>query len=145
VAAELADQGCRMGVVPLGTFNYFARGHGLDDDIAEAVRVLRKGRTKPLDIGEVNGAVFLNNASIGAYSMILASRERIYARWGRSRLAAYWSVLVALMRFRTRLRIVMTVDGEVHRLKTPMIFVANNPYQLEIFNLEGAELIHEGK
>lgn len=145
VAAALADSGCRMGVIPLGTFNYFARGHSLPEDVGEAVRVLCEGFAKPLNIGEVNGAVFLNNASLGAYSLILESRERIYARWGRSRVAAYWSVLVALSRFRVRLSVTMTVDGEVHRLKTPMIFVANNPYQLELFNLEGAELIRQGR
>ena len=145
VASALMGSGCRMGVIPLGTFNYFARGHGIPEDVGEAVRVLREGRTVPLDIGEVNGVAFLNNASLGAYSLILESRERIYARWGRSRLAAYWSVLVALSRFRTRLSVTLTVDGERHRMKTPMIFVANNEYQLELFNLEGAELIREGK
>ncbi|HET7408755.1 MAG TPA: diacylglycerol kinase family protein [Paracoccaceae bacterium] len=144
VASALMGSGCRMGVIPLGTFNYFARGHGLPEDIGEAVRVLCEGATKPLDIGEVNGVAFLNNASLGAYSLILQSRERIYARWGRSRLAAYWSVLVALSRFRIRLSVTLTIDGETHRMKTPMIFVANNPYQLELFNLEGAELIREG-
>lgn len=145
VASALSGTGCRMGVIPLGTFNYFARGHGLPEEIPEAVRVLCEGATKPLDIGEVNGRAFLNNASLGAYSLILESRERIYARWGRSRAAAYWSVLVALSRFRVRLSATLTVDGEVHRLKTPMIFVAANPYQLALFNLEGGDLIRQGK
>lgn len=145
VASALSGTGCRMGVIPLGTFNYFARGHGLPEDIPEAVRILCEGTPRPLNIGEVNGVTFLNNASLGAYSRILESRERIYARWGRSRVAAYWSVLVALSRFRTRLSVTMTVDGEVHRLKTPMIFVASNPYQLELFNLEGSDQLRQGK
>ena len=145
VASALSGSGCRMGVIPLGTFNYFARGHGLPEDVCEAVQVLRDGAPRPIDIGEVNGVAFLNNASLGAYSRILESREEIYKRWGRSRLAAYWSVLVALIRFRTRLSVRMVVDGEAHRLKTPMIFVATNPYQLELFNLEGSDLIREGK
>lgn len=144
VASALAGTGCRLGIVPLGTFNYFARGHGLPEDIADAVRVLTEGRPRPIDIGEVNGTAFLNNASIGAYSTILESRERIYARFGRSRLAAYWSVLVALLRFRARLSVTITVDGASHRLRTPMIFVANNPYQLELFRLDGADLIRAG-
>ena len=145
VASALSGSGCRMGVIALGTFNYFARSLGLPEDVPGAVQVLREGRTQPLDIGEINGVAFLNNASLGAYSLILESRERIYAKWGRSRLAAYWSVLVALSRFRIRMSVTMTVDGEKHRLKTPMIFVANNPYQLELFNLEGADLLREGK
>lgn len=145
IAGAMAGSGCRMGVIPLGTFNYFARGHGLPEDIGEAVRLLGEGTTKALDIADVNGAVFLNNASIGAYAKILESRERIYSRWGRSRLAAYWSVLSALARFRSQLRVTLTVDGEVHRPKTPLIFVASNPHQLELMNLEGADVIREGK
>ncbi len=144
VASALVGTSCRMGVIPLGTFNYFARGNDVPEDIGEAFRILCDGTPRPLNVGEVNGVIFLNNASLGAYSRILESRERIYAKWGRSRLAAYWSVLVALSRFRSRLIVTMTVDGEVHKLKTPMIFVANNPYQLELFNLEGADLLRQG-
>jgi diacylglycerol kinase family enzyme len=145
VASALAGTGCRMGVVPLGTFNYFARGHGLPETVPEALQVLADTPARPIDIADVNGHVFLNNASLGAYAKVLESRERIYRRYGRSRFAAYWSVVVALLNFRTRLVTTVTVDGEVHRFKTPMIFVANNPFQLELFNLAGADLIREGK
>ena len=145
VASALADTGCRMGVIPLGTFNYFARGYGLPETVPEALQVLAETPARPIDIADVNGHVFLNNASLGAYAKVLESRERIYRKYGRSRVAAYWSVLVALLNFRMRLRTTVTVDGEVHRFKTPMIFVANNPFQLELFNLAGADLIREGK
>ena len=145
VASALAGTGCRLGVLPLGTFNYFARGNGVPETVPEAVKVLAETPGRPVDIAEVNGRVFLNNASLGAYAKVLESRERIYRKYGRSRLAAYWSVIVALRNFRTRLRVTMTVDGEVHRFKTPMIFVANNAFQLELFNLDGADLIREGK
>jgi diacylglycerol kinase family enzyme len=145
VASVLAGTGCRMGVVPLGTFNYFARGHGLPETVPEALQVLAETPGRPIDVADVNGRVFLNNASLGAYSKVLESRERIYRKYGRSRVAAYWSVLVALVNFRARLRVTVTVDGQVHRFKTPMIFVANNPFQLELFNLDGADLIREGE
>ena len=145
VASVLAGTGCRMGVVPLGTFNYFARGQGLPETVPEALQVLAEAPGRPIDVADVNGRVFLNNASIGAYSKVLESRERIYRKYGRSRVAAYWSVLVALVNFRARLRVTVTIDCEVHRFKTPMIFVASNPYQLDLFNLDGADLIREGE
>jgi diacylglycerol kinase family enzyme len=145
VAAALVGTGCRLGVVPLGTFNYFARGQGLPETVPEALKVLAETPARPIDVAEVNGHVFLNNASLGAYAKVLESRERIYRKYGRSRVAAYWSVLVALVNFRARLRTTVTVDGAAHRFKTPMIFVANNPFQLELFSLAGADLIREGK
>lgn len=149
VASALVGTGCRMGVLPLGTFNYFARGLGLPETVPEALQALAAtpGRRPErwIDIAEVNGQVFLNNASLGAYAKVLEKRERIYRRYGRSRVAAYWSVVVALLNFRTRLAATVTVDGEAHRFKTPMIFVANNPYQLELFNLTGADLIRGGR
>lgn len=144
VAAGVAGSDCRMGVIPLGTFNYFARAHGLPETVPEAVRAIASGTVRPIDIGEVNGRVFINNASIGAYAKVLENRERVYRRWGRSRAAAYWSVLVALVRFRARLSAKVTVDGEEHSFKTPMIFVACNAFQLELFRLSGADVIRSG-
>ena len=53
---------------------------------------------RPVNVGEVNGRIFLNNASLGTYAGILETRERVYSRWGRSQFAAYWSVLLTLLR-----------------------------------------------
>jgi diacylglycerol kinase family enzyme len=92
----------------------------------------------------VNGRVFLNNASLGVYAAILHRREHLYRRWGRGRLAHYWSVIAGLARFRSPLRLKVTVDGEVRRRKTPLVLVANSAYQLEVLGLPGAECIRSG-
>lgn len=145
VASRLVDSGVTMGVLPLGTFNYFARSLGFPETLEECVRVLAEGHTRDLNAGDINGRVFLNNASLGAYAAILQRRERVYRRWGRSQLAAYWSVLLTLFNFRSTLQLKVTVDGHVRRFKTPMVFVANNSYQLELFELEGADCIRDDK
>ncbi len=145
VAAVLAGQDARMGVIPMGTFNFFARGLGIPEDVADALEVLATGRPVPVTVGEVNGRLFLNNASIGAYPAILDQREGIYKRWGRSRLAAYWSVLSALTGFKKPLRMRITVDGVQHRRRSPLAFVAMSAYQLETYELEGSGAIRDGK
>lgn len=145
VAAAVAGSASRMGVLSQGTFNYFSRSLGLPDSLEEAVAVLVTGEERAIDIGEVNGRVFLNNSSLGAYSMILAQREETYRRWGRSRLAAFWSVIQTLARFRHPMVLRVTVDGEVLRARTPLVFVANNAYQLEEFRLDGADCARAGK
>jgi diacylglycerol kinase family enzyme len=144
-APLVAEAGRRFGVLPLGTFNYFARSLDLPEALEDAVEVLVNGVEREVPIGEVNGEGFLNNASLGAYAAILQSRESVYRRWGRSRLAAYWSVLTTLIRFRRPLRLKVTVDGEVRRFKTPLVFVALNPHQLETLGLEGADCIRSGR
>lgn len=145
VTSSLVGTECQLGVLPLGTFNYFARSLGLSDDLEAAVEVLVAGHTQTVSVGEVNGEIFLNNASLGAYPAILENRESVYRRWGRSRIAAYWSVLETLATFHAPLRTRITVDGQQHKFKTPLVFVASNAFQLEELELEGADCIRSGR
>ena len=145
VAGATHDAGLPMGVIPQGTFNYFARGLGIPEDMDAAVKALSIGNLRDVSLGEVNGKVFLNNTSLGIYPLILRRRESIYRRWGRSRLAAYWSVLLTLIGFRRPLKLKVRLDGREMRLKTPLAFVANSSYQLEEFNLDGADTVRSGK
>lgn len=145
VAQGVAGTEARMGVLSFGTFNYFARSLDLPDSTEEKVRVLIEGEPRAINIGAVNGQVFLNNASLGAYARILENREDVYKRFGRSRIAAFWSVFTTLADSREPMRLRVTVDGAVRRARTPLAFVASNAYQLEQFSLEGADCVREGK
>lgn len=144
VASAVLGSGARLGVLPLGTFNYFARSLELPQDRTELLRVLVEGASRRVDVGVVNGRVFLNNASLGLYPTILRRREQVYGRWGRSRLAAHWSLISTILDFRRPLRLRVSVDGEVRRVRTPLLFVASNPRQLEEIGVAGAEGMAEG-
>ncbi len=145
VTAGLMDTGVTLGVVPLGTFNFVARGLGIPEDPAEALEVVLRGDTAPLPVGQVNGRIFLNNASLGAYAAVLDVREGVYRRWGRSRLAAYWSVIVAMLTLYRPLHMTVTVDGQTRHLRSPMAFVASSAYQLDQYNFDGADDVRAGK
>ncbi|WP_096786247.1 diacylglycerol kinase family protein [Rhodobacter sp. CZR27] len=144
VAAALSQSGRRMGILPLGTFNYFARSLALPDDLDESVAVICAGRTAPIRVATVNGQVFLNNASLGVYPAILKVREEIYGRWGRSRFLAYWSVLKVLARMGRPLRLHVRAGGEERIVRSPLIFVVNNAFQLEQMKLEGSDRVAAG-
>lgn len=136
----------RLGVIPLGTFNYVARSLGIPEDPEAAIDLLAEASDRPLPLGEVNGRVFLNNASLGAYASILETREGVYNRFGRSRIAAHWSVVVTLAQFRHPLLARVTVDGEARRVRTPLAFVANNGFQLEQFGFhDAAQRVRDGE
>ncbi|WP_099827570.1 diacylglycerol/lipid kinase family protein [Oceaniglobus indicus] len=145
VAEGMAGSGVPMGVIPLGTFNYFARSLDIPDDPEQAVDVIVNGDARDVRTGAINGRLFLNNTSIGRYPEILATREGIYRRWGRSRLAAYWSVVKTLTTLRRPLELTIDADGTQHRLRTPIVFVLNNAFQMEQQGLEGIDALASGK
>ncbi|WP_460275456.1 diacylglycerol/lipid kinase family protein [Celeribacter sp. ULVN23_4] len=143
IANAMLGRDIPMGVLPMGTFNYFTRGLGLSEGPEEAAAQLRDGTVQDIRIGQVNGRAFLNNASLGVYPTILKEREAIYDRWGRHRVVAYWSVIKTILQSQHRMRLTITADGTEHEVKTPLVFIARSAYQLEVFGLEGAETISE--
>ncbi len=144
-ASVLAGSGRAIGIIPAGTFNYFARSLGLPQEMDAAVETLITGQSRAVNVATVNDRMFLNNASIGAYAAILQTREGTYRRWGRSRLAAYWSVVKTLVTFRAPLRLNIRVDDQTLTRRTPIIFVINNAYQLQQMGLDGAEAVAAGE
>lgn len=144
VASALNGSDCALGVLPLGTFNFFARGYGIPEDPEGAAKVIAAGHSRSIDLGAVNGRLFLNNASIGVYPAILKERETVYRRWGRRRIAAHWSVLKTFWRFTRPLKVEIEVEGQRRRFRTPLVFAARSAFQLEHFGLQGADCIRQG-
>ena len=131
VAQHAHSAGCAMGVVPQGTFNYFARTHGIADDTAAAVSALLASTPQPVQVGSVNGKLFLVNASLGLYPALLEDREAYKARFGRSRLVAMGAAFATLMREHRQLRLRIDRGGVLRNVRTPTLFVGNNRLQLE--------------
>lgn len=145
VAQATLGSGCRFGVLPQGTFNYFSRAHGIPADTQEAVQVLLSGRVRPAQVGLVNDRVFLVNASLGLYPKLLEDREALKRQWGRSRLVAFWAGLMTLLRGHRNLRVEIEVHGRATEVRTPTLFVANNALQLEQLGLPEASAIEAGQ
>lgn len=145
VAGVVQGSDAALGILPLGTFNYFARSLDIPTDIEGAVRLLATGARRPVRIATINDRAFLNNASLGAYPAILKTRERTYRRWGRSRAAAYWSVLVTLVTLRHPLRLQIEANGETITRRTPLVFAVNNAFQLNRIGLRGEDEIAAGR
>lgn len=146
VARQAVESGCRFGVLPQGTFNYFGRTHSIPEDLAEAVQALLTAQVVPVQVGLVNERVFLVNASIGLYPRLLEEREIDKKQFGRSRLVALLSALKTVLGSYRHLRITVEFDGKTRTLRTPTLFVGNNRLQMEQvgFGLL-AERIDDGK
>ena len=141
VAQAAHAAGCAMGVVPQGTFNYFARTHGIPADPAEAVRLLLRAAPAPVQVAAINNRVFLVNASLGLYPDLLQDREAYKARFGRSRWVALVAAFATLLRAQRRLRLHIEMDGRVRDMQTLTLFVGNNRLQLQQFGAEPADTL----
>jgi diacylglycerol kinase family enzyme len=136
VAQATHVAGCAMGVVPQGTFNYFARTHGIHADPADAVHQLLRSTPVPVQVAGINERVFLVNASLGLYPDLLEDREAYKARFGRSRWVAFVAGCATLLRAQRRLRLRIEMGGTVRDMQTLTLFVGNNRLQLEQFGAE---------
>jgi undecaprenyl-diphosphatase len=108
-------------VIPGGTLNHLSRDLGLDDP-TDAVEAVKKGEAIDMDVATIDGRVFLNTASFGAYADLVDAREKLESRIGK------WPALaIALIRVLRRGEPVdVEIDGE--KRKIWMIFIGNCKY-----------------
>jgi diacylglycerol kinase family enzyme len=145
LAQQAVAAGCAFGVLPQGTFNYFSRAHGLPAPIDEALPALLQGHPQAVQVGRVNDRIFLVNASMGLYARLLEERETYKARYGRSRSVAMGAALMTLLRGFRLWELQAHWHGRTQVLRTPTLFVGNNPLQFEQVGVEEAEAVEQGE
>lgn len=133
-----------LAVLPLGTYNHFARDLGVPLDWREALEVALAGDTRQIDAGRINERFFINNVSIGLYPELVTRREehgRDYPRW-KARLFAFYATL------RKYPHVTLAVETE-HRqevIRTHVFMISNNQYDLERVGIEAPrETLTEGR
>lgn len=144
VASKIIDTDKIFGILPLGTLNHFSKDLNIPADLTEAARVIADGNVQKIDVGEVNGQIFINNSSIGLYPNIVRRREK-QQRLGRGKwTAAFWSATSVLRRY-PFLNIKLVIDGAEIRRTTPFLFVGNNEYEMDFFNIGTRKCLDDGK
>jgi diacylglycerol kinase family enzyme len=145
VAAALTGTNKILGVLPVGTLNHFAKDLGIPLDLETAVRTITEGETAAVDVGEVNGRIFINNSSLGLYPQIVSHREAQQQQLARGKWPAFfWATIQALRRFPfLDLRIVF--EGRQIFRRTAFLFVGNNEYEIAGFNLGSRACVNAGK
>jgi diacylglycerol kinase family enzyme len=143
-AAALVGGDCPMGVLPLGTLNHFARDLGIPGEMDVALDIISAGLVKRVDVGEANGRVFLNNASIGLYPHAVAAREKQQDEKGTGKwLAMCRAGIDTLSRFPV-VRVTLRLPTGTTRLTTPLVFVGNNKYEMSLLSLGKREALDGG-
>ena len=144
LAGVLAGSAAAFGVLPLGTLNHFARDLNIPLLLDDAIANLARGVRVKVDVGDVNGRLFLNNSSLGLYPDIVRDREKQQRRLGRGKWLAFcWALMAALRRF-PFLSVRLDVNGKLHARRTPFVFIGNNEYTMQGLNIGERERLDGG-
>jgi diacylglycerol kinase family enzyme len=144
IVQPLINTDAVFAVIPVGTYNHFARDLGVPLDWREALDVALSGDTRQIDAGRVNDRFFVNNVSIGLYPELVARREergRDYPRW-KARLHAVYATL------RKYPHVTLAVESEYLNeiVKTHVFVVSNNSYDLSRLGVEAPRsTLEEGR
>jgi diacylglycerol kinase family enzyme len=145
VASHVVGAERTLGVLPLGTLNHFAKDMRVPLDVDEAARVCLEGRVARVDVGEVNGRIFLNNSSLGLYPSIVREREKLQQRLSQGKWRAFfWASLSVLRRYPFLNARLSTDEQEIVR-SSPFIFIGNNEYEMENFDIGTRSCIDKGQ
>lgn len=145
VASELVGTNSALGVLPLGTLNHFAKDLNIPLDIEAAAHNILEGHVASVDVGEVNGRIFLNNSSLGLYPSIVRRREKQQERLGRGKWPAFlWAAVTVLRRY-PFLDVRLSTDEREMVRRTPFVFIGNNEYEMENFNVGARACLDAGK
>jgi YegS/Rv2252/BmrU family lipid kinase len=144
VAAALSGGDTPLGVLPMGTLNHFAKDLGIPFDLAAAAQIIAANNPRRIDLARVNDQVFINNSSLGVYARALVERD---ATQRRARLSKWPAMTLAALKTFRRAPLVhvrLDAEGTVVKLKTPLIFVGNNRYRLDLLNVGARDRLDEG-
>lgn len=134
VANLLKDTGAILMPIPGGTLNHFTKDLGVPQSIPDALQYFKSTKKTKIDIGQIDGKVFINNSSIGLYSDSLFERdvrEKKHGKWP----AAIFSTVAALLRYRIYK---VVINGKQY--STPLVFIGNNKYSLHGFTFQRSNL-----
>lgn len=129
VAAALVGSEKSLAILPLGTVNALAKDLNIPLDLPQAVAALATGRSHRIDVGDLNGRMFLHKVVVGLIPELAAGREHIR---GRQTLSAKVGFMRYFFRRLSRARriavAIETSQGERRVERVQAIAVASNAY-----------------
>jgi len=128
----LAGSGKPLGVLPMGTFNLFARDLQVPLELEKAVPALAGGRALKVDTAEVNGKIFLSNSVMGLLPSLVDARESVRGKSLRRRLWDLAAAVGRLLRRYPRLTVTVDMGKGPQTITVRTLGVTCNPYEEKV-------------
>lgn len=148
-AEAVMPLGKTLGVLPMGTMNLLARDLGIPLELEAAAAALAAGSPRAIDVGSVNGTLFLNCSIVGGQARMVWTRERMR---GRSFLIKWpvlgWTGIRTLMspkHFTVDVVSDLGEDAHPRRHHTPLIAVSTAPYRDGVALIPARESLDGGR
>ncbi|HEX2706672.1 MAG TPA: diacylglycerol kinase family protein [Solirubrobacterales bacterium] len=127
VASIAAEHDLPYACIPSGTRNHFALDLGVDrEDVIGALDAFRDGGERLVDLGEVNGRVFVNNVSLGVYAEAVSQEQ-----YRESKLRTLLDTLTDTLGPEGEANELRWIDSDgTEQTSTALVLVSNNAYLL---------------
>jgi YegS/Rv2252/BmrU family lipid kinase len=144
IANGLIGTKSALGIIPMGTMNNIAHSLEIPEDIEKACEIIATGRTSSIDVGEINGNIFLEVAGIGLEAALFPAAEEIKSTGILSTIRGIIAGLGTLFSFEPT-RFIATFDGKrKRRFRAVQISVCNSPYYGAHFRFAPNAIMDDG-
>ncbi len=128
VASGLVGSKSMLGIIAMGTMNNLAHSLSIPTDIEKACEIIAQGHTKLIDMGQINGHVFLEVAGVGLEAVLFPAAEEIKRSSWLSTIHGVIAGLMTLFTFRpSKLKIAFD-NHRGRRYEALQVTVCNAPY-----------------
>jgi diacylglycerol kinase family enzyme len=125
-ARILAGSDTPLAILPMGTFNYFARFLDLPMDVEQAIASLASASSERYDLVEVNGRIFLSHSAIGTFPHYIMERIILQRKYGLSKIPAMLLGIARTLLHHQVLVMTTVIEGSSRIVPTPSLVVGNN-------------------
>lgn len=131
IAQMTAGKTIPLALIPTGTHNYFAREHQLPLNLNEALHLAVHGSPSEVPVQELNGKVFLLNASLGWHVRAIEFRKKFRRLFGRRKWVNFAASVFALFNRTQDLDLELSIDEQPLHTHSPSVFLGYNNHQLK--------------
>lgn len=141
----LIEHDIPLAILPLGTFNFLSNSLHYPNEIEKIFSMVRNNKTKQIDLGDVNGQIFINHAWIGFYYYILKLRKKHRHIVGKSRVMKFIFGALNLFNSVPVYELEFKVDNKIIKHRTCLVYIGNNEQYTNLLDFGERKSLSSGQ